>query len=148
MSISRSTARCSKRGRATRVSAPKARPPRPPDDPKNPTVDFHGQRRRNDTHQSTTDPDARLYKKASGRDAKLAYLGHLLTENRHGFIVNAVVTDASGTRERDAALWMLGELPLARRLTVAADKLYDTRAWVATVRQMGITPALIGFCNT
>jgi transposase len=119
---------------------PKGTPPRPPDDPKNPSVDFHGQRRRNDTHQSTTDPDARLYKKASGRDAKLAYLGHLLTENRHGFIVNAVVTDASGTRERDAALWMLGELPFSRRLTVAADKLYDTRGWVATVRQMGITP--------
>ena len=120
---------------------PKGTPPPPPDDPKNPTVDFHGQTRCNDTHQSTTDPDARLYKKASGRDAKLAYLGHLLTENRHGFIVNAVVTDASGTRERDAALWMLSELPLSRgRVTVAADKLYDTRAWVATVRQLGITP--------
>ena len=101
---------------------PKGTPPPPPDDPKNPTVDFHGQTRCNDTHQSTTDPDARLYKKASGRDAKLAYLGHLLTENRHGFIVNAVVTDASGTRERDAALWMLSELPRSRgRVTVAAD---------------------------
>ena len=113
----------------------------PPDDPKNPTVNFHGQARRNDTHQSTTDPDARLYKKATGREAKLAYLGHLLTENRHGFIIESVVTDASGTGERDAAIAMLGELPLTtRRLTVAADKAYDTRAWVAAVRRMRITP--------
>ena len=113
----------------------------PPDDPKNPTVNFHGQIRRNDTHQSTTDPDARLYKKGTGHEAKLAYLGHLLTENRHGFIIDTAVTDASGTGERDAALTMLGELPLTRRrLTVAADKLYDRRAWVGAVRRMRITP--------
>jgi transposase len=114
---------------------------RPPDDPKNPTVNFHGQTRRNDTHQSTTDPDARLYKKAVGREAKLGYLAHLLTENRHGLIIDTAVTAASGTAERDAAIAMLGELPLTtRRLTVAADKAYDTRAWVAAVRQMRITP--------
>jgi transposase len=114
---------------------------KPPDDPKNPTVSFHGQQRRNETHQSTTDPDARLYKKAVGREAKLAYLGHVLTENRHGFIVNTAVTSASGTGERDAAIVMLGELPLtSRRLTVGADKAYDTRAWVAAVRRMRITP--------
>jgi transposase len=113
----------------------------PPDDPKNPTVNFHGQPRRNDTHQSTTDPDARLYKKATGREAKLAYLGHLLTENRHGFIIDSAVTDASGTAERDAAIAMLGELPLTtRRVTVAADKAYDIRTWVAAVRRMRITP--------
>ena len=113
----------------------------PPDDPKNPTVNFHGQMRRNDTHQSTTDPDARLYKKGTGHEAKLAYLGHLLTENRHGFIIDTAVTDASGTGERDAAITMLGELPLTRRrITVAADKLYDRRAWVGAVRRMGITP--------
>ena len=113
----------------------------PPDDPKNPTVNFHGQARRNDTHESTTDPDARLYKKASGREAKLGYLGHLLTENRHGFIIDTAVTEASGTAERDAAITMLGELPLTtRRVTVAADKAYDVRAWVAAVRRMGITP--------
>src|SRR6059036_208197 len=98
---------------------PKGTGGRPPDEPKNPTVNFHGQQRRNDTHQSTTDPDARLYKKAGGREAKLAYLGHLLTENRHGFIVDTAVTDASGTAERDAAIFMLGELPLTtRRLMV------------------------------
>jgi IS5 family transposase len=120
---------------------PKGGAGRPPDDPKNPTVNFHGQTRRNDTHQSTTDPDARLYKKAVGREAKLGYLAHLLTENRHGLIVDTAVTAASGTAERDAALIMLGELPLTtRRLTVAADKAYDTRAWVTAVRRLRITP--------
>jgi transposase len=120
---------------------PKGAATRPPDDPKNPTVNFHGETRRNDTHQSTTDPDARLYKKAVGREAKLGYLAHLLTENRHGLIINTAVTAASGTAERDAAIAMLGDLPLTtRRLTVAADKAYDTRAWVAAVRQMRITP--------
>jgi transposase len=120
---------------------PKGGADRPPDDPKNPTVNFRGQTRRNDTHQSTTDPDARLYKKAVGREAKLGYLAHLLTENRHGLIIDTAVTAASGTAERDAAVVMLGELPLTtRRLTVAADKAYDTRAWVAAVRRMQITP--------
>jgi transposase len=114
---------------------------KPPDDPKNPTVNFHGQQRRNDTHQSTTDPEARLYKKAVGREARLGYLAHLLTENRHGFIVDTAVTEASGTAECDAAIAMLGELPLTtRRLTVGADKAYDRRAWVAAVRRMRITP--------
>jgi len=123
---------------------PKDTPRTPPDDPKNPTVNFHGQARRNDTHQSTTDPDARLYKKATGREAKLGYLGHLLTENRHGFIIDTAVTGASGTAERDAAIVMLGALPLtARRITVAADKAYDTRAWVGAVRRMGITPHVV-----
>jgi transposase len=120
---------------------PKGGPSTPPDDPKNPTVNFHGEQRRNDTHQSTTDPEARLYKKAVGREAKLGYLAHLLTENRHGFIVDTAVTDAMGTAERDAALYMLGELPLTtRRVTVGADKNFDMPAWVAAVRQMGITP--------
>jgi transposase len=93
---------------------PKGHDQTPPDDPKNPTVNFHGQTRRNDTHQSTTDPDARLYKKATGREAKLAYLGHLLTENHHGFIIDTAVTEANGTAEWDAAIAMLGELPLTR----------------------------------
>jgi transposase len=120
---------------------PKDRQRRPPDDPKNPTVNFHGDVRRNDTHASTTDPDARLYKKGVGREAKLGYLAHILTENRHGFIVDTAVTAATGTAERDAAITMLGELPLTtRRLTVGADKGYDTRAWVRAVRMMGITP--------
>ena len=120
---------------------PKDAGPTPPDDPKNPTVSFHGQARRNDTHQSTTDPEARLYKKAIGREAKLGYLAHLLTENRHGFIIDTAVTSATGTAERDAAIAMLGELPAtARRVTVGADKAYDVKTWVAAVRAMGITP--------
>jgi transposase len=120
---------------------PKGTDSPPPDDPKNPTVNFHGQPRRNDTHQSTTDPEARLYKKAAGREAKLGYLAHLLTENRHGFIVDTAVTGATGTAERDAAIAMLGELPLtARRVTVGGDKNFDMPAWVGAVRRMGITP--------
>ena len=125
---------------------PKGTDGTPPDDPKNPTVNFHGQTRRNDTHQSTTDPDARLYKKAVGREAKLGYLGHLLSENRHGFIIDTAVTEASGTGERDAAIMMLGQLPLTRRrITVGADKLFDTRDWVTAVRQMRITPHVAQF---
>lgn len=120
---------------------PRRTPRKPPDDPKNPTVSFHGERRRNATHQSTTDPDARLFKKAVGREAKLGYLGHLLTENRHGLIVDTAVTAATGTGERDAAILMLGELPLTtRRVTVGADKLYDTRDWIDAVRTMRVTP--------
>jgi transposase len=127
---------------------PKGGSGRPPDDPKNPTVNFHGETRRNDTHQSTTDPDARLYKKAVGREARLGYLAHLLTDNRHGLIVDTAVTAASGTAERDAAIMMLGELPLTtRRVTVGADKLYDTHDWVAAVRQMRITPHVAASVN-
>src|SRR5918994_4585326 len=122
---------------------------RPPDDPKNPTVNFHGQTRRNDTHQSTTDPDARLYKKATGHEAKLAYLGHLLTENGHGLILDAAVTLATGTAERDAAIRMLGDLPrTTRRRTVGADKLFDTRGWVAAVRGLGITPHIAQYVRS
>jgi len=127
---------------------PKGGAGRPPDGPKNPSVNFHGETRRNDTHQSTTDPDARLYKKAVGREAKLGYLAHLLTENRHGLIVDTAVTAASGTAERDAAIVMLGELPLTtRHVTVGADKLYDTRDWVAAVRQMHVTPHVAASVN-
>jgi transposase len=127
---------------------PKGGAGQPPDDPKNPTVNFHGETRRNDTHASTTDPDARLYKKAVGREAKLAYLGHLLTENRHGLIVDTAVTAATGTGERGAAIVMLGELPLtSRRVTVGADKWYDTREWVAAVRAMRITPHVAASVN-
>jgi transposase len=128
---------------------PRGTPDDPPDDPKNPTVNFHGQARRNDTHQSTTDPDARLYKKATGREAKLAYLGHLLTENRHGFIVDTAVTAATGTAERDAAIAMLGELPLTtQQLTAAGDKNFDTREWVAAARAMHVTPHVAQYVAT
>ena len=103
---------------------PKDRPDPPADDPtgRNPTVNFRGEERANDTHASTTDPDARLYKKASGQEAKLAYLGHLLTENRHGLIIDALVTHATGTAERDAAGAMIADLPDTHRVRSAATR--------------------------
>ena len=112
----------------------------PPAGGSNPTVDFHGQRRTNDTHQSTTDPDARLYKKACGREARLGYLGHVLMEHRSGLIVRATVTPADGYGERDAALVMVQQVPGRQRITVAADKGYDTRDLVAGLRAMQATP--------
>ena len=112
----------------------------PPPKGGNPTVNFHGQRRANDTHQSTTDPDARLYKKARGREARLGYLGHALIEHRSGLIVKTAVTPATGHGERDAALVMIETLPSARRITVAADKGYDTRDFIAELRHMRVTP--------
>jgi transposase len=106
----------------------------------NPTVNFRGTTRRNDTHQSTTDPDARLAKKGPGRESKLSYAAHLLIENRHGLIVDTAVSTADGYAEVDAAITMLGDLPQGRRVTVAADKAYDTARFVTACRAMGITP--------
>lgn len=110
------------------------------DDPGNPAVDFKGEKRSNETHQSTTDPDARLYKKAKGQESKLCYLGHLLMENRNGLAVNARVTKATGTAEREAAVDMLGELPGKSRITVGGDKAYDTKEFVRQARSMDVTP--------
>jgi transposase len=106
----------------------------------NPTVNFHGQRRTNATHQSTTDPDARLYKKARGREARLGYLGHVLMEHRSGLIVKTMVTPADGHGERDAAVRMVGDLRGRHRITVAGDKAYDTRDFIANLRAMAATP--------
>jgi len=106
----------------------------------NPPVNFHGQRRTNATHQSTTDPDARLYKKARGREARLGYLGHVLMEHRSGLIVKTMVTPADGYGERDAAVVMVEAVPGRHRITVAADKGYDTRDLVAGLRAMQVTP--------
>ena len=118
--------------------------PRDDDEPTgggaNPTVDFRGDRRRNATHQSRTDPDARLYKKGTGREARLGYLGHVLMEHRSGLIVNAAVTPADGHGERLAALAMVQQLPGDHRVTIAADKAYDTREFVAELRRMQATP--------
>jgi len=104
--------------------------------------DFHGEPRRNDTHASRTDPEARLYKKSAGQEAKLSYLGHTLVENRNGLIAAAMTTQADGRAERDAALLMLHELTRGRsgRITTGADKAYDTRDFVSTVRELGVTP--------
>jgi transposase len=110
------------------------------DDPGNPTVNFHGESRRNETHESTTDPDALLARKGNGKEAKLSYNGNLLTENRNGLIVNTEVFQANGTAERDAALVMLEQIPGARRVTVGADKGYDTKDFVAECRHLNVTP--------
>ena len=99
----------------------------PPDDPGNPSVDFHGERRTNDTHESSTDPDAKLMRKSDGKEAKLSFSMHSLMENRNGLIVDL----ATGTAERDVALDMLDLLGGSRSITLAADKGYDTRGFVA-----------------
>jgi transposase len=112
----------------------------PPDDPGNPTVNFHGEKRSNQTHESTTDPDALLARKGNGKEAKLSYTGNLLTENRSGLIVNTEVFQANGTAERDAALVMLEQVPGGHRLTVGADKGYDTKDFVAECRNLKATP--------
>lgn len=113
----------------------------PPDDPDrgNPTINFKGQTRRNDTHVSRTDPDTKLYRKADGEKSVLAYLGHVLLDNRHGLVQHAVVTQADGYAERQAALLML-EACAARRGTVGADKAYNVPDFVAGVRALGLTP--------
>jgi len=104
---------------------------------------FHGEKRRNDTHASKTDPDARLYRKGGGQEAKLSYLGHVLVENRQGLIVEAMLTQADGTAEPDAALLMADALRKKRRrgkITLGADKAYDQRELVSVLRELGITP--------
>lgn len=121
-----------------KTEAPADRPP--PDDPGNPTVNFHGERRTNATHASTTDPEARLYKKGRGYEARLSYLGHVTMENRSGLVVDARLTPATGTAERDAALEMAAELPGRHRITVGGDKGYDTRGFVAGLRAVRVTP--------
>ena len=114
--------------------------PGPPDDPGNPTVNFHGERRRNATHASTTDPDARLARKGRGQEAKLCYTGHVVMENRNGLAVGGCVQPAGGHAERAAALELLGALDRERRVTLGADKGYDTRDFVAAIRLLGVTP--------
>jgi len=101
---------------------------------------FHGEKRRNDTHRSTTDPEARLYRKSKGSEAKLSYLGHVLMENRNGLLVHTMVTEANGTAERDAAMLMAERLPGVKRVTLGADKNYDTKEFVRELRRMNITP--------
>jgi len=110
----------------------------PPDDPGNPTVDFHGERRSNDTHASTTDPEARLARKGIGREAKLSYAGHAIIDNRHGLVVTAEATPATGAAERETGIAMASALP--EGATLGADKGYDTRGFVAALRRLGVTP--------
>lgn len=109
-------------------------------DPGNPSLDFHGEKRTNETHRSTTDPDARLFKKSKGTEAKLCYLGHVMMENRNGLAVDARVTEANGTAERDAAMGMAMQLPGSHRKTIGGDKNYDTRDFAAVMGEFGVTP--------
>ena len=120
---------------------PKDGPPSDPPAGRNTEVQWHGEKRKNDTHESTTDPEARLYRKSHNTAATLCYSGHLLMENRSALIVDAELTFADGYAERATALEMLGRLPKsARRRTVAADKAYDTKGFVAEARALGFTP--------
>lgn len=112
----------------------------PPGPGRNGGRDFHKEKRSNKTHASTTDPDARLARKGAGKEAKLAYHGHLLMENRHGLIVAARLTAASGTAEPAAALDMLAEIAGSHRITVGADKGYDTERFVTEARALNVTP--------
>jgi IS5 family transposase len=113
----------------------------PPAAGRNGEQDFHGQRRSNETHASTTDPDARLYKKGGGKEAKLCFMGHALMENRNGLIVGAVATRASGHAERLAAQHLIEpHAERARRITVGADKGFDTQDFVAEMREINVTP--------
>ncbi|MBW2362212.1 MAG: IS5 family transposase [Deltaproteobacteria bacterium] len=107
--------------------------------PKNPTVNFRGERRLNDTHASTTDPEARLMRR-KGQESKLSYQGHVLMENRHGLVVGARLTQADGYAERRAALAMLGNLPSGPRVTLGADRGYDTEDFVEGCRELAVTP--------
>jgi transposase len=115
-------------------------PSSPPDDPGTPSIDFRGERRTNATHASATDPEARLYKKATGQEAKLSYLGHVLMENRHGLMVDTRVTQATGTAEREVALTMAEAIPGQQRVTLGADKNYDTHDCVRALRERRVTP--------
>jgi IS5 family transposase len=102
--------------------------------------DFHGERRKNDTHASTTDGDARLLKKGKGKEAKLCFLGHVITENRNGLVVATETTLATGTAEREASVRMMKRVSRARRSTLGGDKNYDTQAHVKALRDLGVTP--------
>lgn len=119
---------------------PKDEDPKPPAG-RNDAVDFKGEKRSNDTHASTTDPDARLFRKSNGVTAKLCYVGNVLMENRNGLVVDTRLEPATGTAEREAAAEMLsGVAKKHRRVTVGGDKAYDTKGVVAIAREMKVVP--------
>jgi hypothetical protein len=120
---------------------PKDKPDSSPlDDPGNPTVNFHGQKRSNATHESRTDPEARLARRGTGKEAKLSYSGNLLVENRHGLIIESRLWEATGMAERHAALDMLQHIPGDRPVTVGGDKGFDTADFVRECRHLHVTP--------
>lgn len=106
----------------------------------NESVDFHGEKRRNDTHESTTDPEARLYRKGRGKESRLSYMGHALMENRNGIVVDTRLTLATGTAEREAGAEMVSAFSGRKRLSLGADKGYDTTEFVETLRTLNVTP--------
>ncbi len=113
----------------------------PPSGPgRNAERDFHGEKRRNETHASITDPDAKLYRKADGQPSRLAFMGHVLMENRNGLAVDVQLTQATGTAEREAALAMIDRRPSRRRITLGGDKAYDVTGFVAALRERWVTP--------
>ena len=126
--------------RLKELSTQGGQPTPPPDDPGNPTVNFRGEKRTNETHESTTDPDALLARKSGGKESKLGYRGNLLVENRNGLIVDAEVFQANGTAERDAALVMMERLGGTQALTVGGDKGFDTFGFVEECRNLQVTP--------
>ena len=121
---------------------------RPRPSGKNATVDYRGERQRNETHASTTDQEARLARKGEGKETRLCYAGHVLMENRHGLVVDVALTQATGRAEREAALQMLGRRKGRRRVTVGADKGYDTRDFTAGCRALGVTPHVAQYAKT
>ena len=114
--------------------------PKDRDDDSDDGENFHGQKRSNATHESTTDPDSRLFRKGRGKEAKLSYMGHVVTENRNGLIVQAAVTEAGTSQEWDAAIELLSKQTKRRRQTVGADKGYDVSRFVDPCRELGMTP--------
>lgn len=111
-----------------------------PEDPGNPSVDFRGQKRSNQTHESTTDADARLYRKSNGQGSQMCYLGHVLMENRNGLVVDTRITHATGTAEVEAAIAMATKIPGHGRVTIGMDKAYDTGPLVEAMRERRVTP--------
>jgi hypothetical protein len=114
----------------------------PPAPGRNGERDFHGERRTNETHASTTDPEARLYRKGRGKEAELAFMGHLLMENRPGLLLDGRLSEAGGTAERDLAQTMLADLPGRHKITVGGDKGFDTAGFVAALKKLDATAHL------
>jgi Transposase DDE domain len=112
----------------------------PPDPGRNGERDFRGEQRTNETHASATDPEAKLFRKGRGKEAKLSFIGHALMENRHGLLVDSRVSEANGTAEREVAETMLAAVPGRHPITVGGDKGFDTRGFVATLRDLKVTP--------
>jgi len=122
-------------------------PPPPAGGGRNPEVDFHGDRRVNQTHASTTDPEARLFRKGKGKEAKLCFMGHVLMENRHGLVITPCLTAATGTAEREAAEVMVEAIPGRHRITLGGDKAYDTREFVQSLRALNAVPHVAQNCR-